>query len=99
MRLSKWYPRSISWLSDSVKDWLLVLDNADDLDNVDLRSFFPTAASRRILITSRNPKSRHFGIGLEIQSLPEDAAVQLLLQKAGKDGEGKSIRVSSWMSL
>jgi hypothetical protein len=89
----------VSWLSDSVKDWLLVLDNADDLDNVDLRSFFPTAASRRILITSRNPNSRHFGIGLEIQSLPEDAAVQLLLQKTGTDGEGKSIRVPSWMSL
>jgi hypothetical protein len=89
----------ISWLSDSAQNWLLVLDNADDLDNVDLRSFFPTAASRRILITSRNPNSRHFGIGLEIQSLTEEAAVQLLLQKTGKHGEGKRIRVLSWMSL
>jgi hypothetical protein len=89
----------ISWLSDSAENWLLVLDNADDLDNVDLRSFFPTAASRRILITSRNPNSRHFGIGLEIPSLTEEAAVQLLLQKTGKHGEGKSIRVLSWISL
>ena len=89
----------ISWLSDSAENWLLVLDNADDLDSVDLRSFLPTAASRRILITSRDPKSRHLGIGLETQALPEDAAVQLLLQNAGKEGEGKSIRISSWMSF
>jgi hypothetical protein len=91
----------ISWLSDSVEDWLLVLDNADDLNNVDLRSFFPTAASRRILITSRNPISRHFGIGHEILSLTEDAAIQLLLQKAGKEdeGEGESMRVPFWISL
>jgi hypothetical protein len=89
----------ISWLSDSAENWLLVLDNADDLDNVDLRSFFPTTASRRILITSRNPNSHHFGIGLEIQSLTEEAAVQLLLQKTGKHGEGKSMRALSWMSF
>ena len=89
----------ISWLSDNMENWLLVLDNADDLDNVDLRSFFPTAVSRRILITSRDPNSRHFGIGLETQLLTEDAAVQLLLQKAGKEGEGKSLHVPSWMSF
>ena len=84
-----------SWLSDSVENWLLVLDNADDLDNVDLRSFFPNAPSRKILITSRNPISGRFGTGHEILSLTEDAAVQLLLQKAGKEGEGEgeSIRV------
>jgi len=89
----------LSWLSDSMENWLLVLDNADDLENVDLRLFFPTAPSRRILITSRSHGSRHFGIGREIPSLTEDAAVQLLLQKAGKEGEGKSIRVPPWTSL
>lgn len=91
----------ISWLSGSVENWLLVLDNADDLDNVDLRSFFPNAASRRILITSRNPISSRFGTGHEILSLTEDAAVQLLLQKAGKEGEGEgeSIRVPFKISL
>lgn len=91
----------ISWLSDSMENWLLVLDNADDLDNVDLRSFFPNAASRKILITSRNPISSRFSTGHEILSLTEDAAVQLLLQKAGKEGEGegKNTHVPFWISL
>ena len=80
----------LSWLSDASSDqWLLVFDNADDLDNVDLRTF-PTAALGRILITSRNPTGRHFGEGLETLSLSEHAAVQLLLQEAGKRGEGKT---------
>jgi hypothetical protein len=70
----------LSWLSDaSPGNWLLVLDNVDDLDNIDLRTFFPTAALGRILVMSRNPTSRHFGEGLETLSLSEHAAVQLLL--------------------
>lgn len=81
----------ISWLSDSLENWLLVLDNADDLESVHLRSFFPAAASYRILITSRNPNSHQFGIGHEIPSLSEEAAVRLLLEKVGKEGEGRSI--------
>jgi hypothetical protein len=81
----------LSWLSDDRwGNWLLVLDNADNLDNVDLPAFFPSAASGRILITSRSPGSRQFGFGKEIESLGEDAAVQLLLQKAGIQGECKT---------
>ena len=79
------------WLSDDhLGNWLLVLDNVDSMDEIDLPAFFPSAASGRILITSRNPDSRQFGFGKEIGSLAEDAAVQLLLQKAGKQGECKA---------
>jgi hypothetical protein len=81
----------LSWLSDEHwGNWLLVLHNADNLDNVDLTTLFPSAASGRILITSRNPGSHQFGFGKEIKSLAEDAAVQLLLQKAGIQGKSKT---------
>lgn len=83
--------RVMLWLSDDgFGKWLLVLDNADDLVNVNLPQFFPTASSGRILITSRNPNTHHFGIGHETQLLTEDAAVQLLLQKSRKDIGGGS---------
>lgn len=79
------------WLSDDgFGKWLLVLDNADDVINVNLPQFFPTASSGRILITSRNPNTHHFGIGRETQLLTEDAAVQLLLQKSRKENGGQS---------
>ena len=90
----------VSWLSDDILGgWLLVFDNADNLDYVDLYTFFPTAASRRILITSRNADSHHFGIGREILSLTEEAAVQLLLKKAGKQGKGKVVHLLRHASI
>ena len=43
------------WLAEANTDWLIVFDNADDLDI--LKPFWPPAGHGTILITSRNPAS------------------------------------------
>ena len=44
---------TLDWLSGQRKEWLLLLDSADD-PTFDLRSYFPRCSHGNILITSRN---------------------------------------------
>jgi len=44
---------TLDWLSGQRKEWLLLLDNADDPTS-NLRSYFPHCSHDNILITSRN---------------------------------------------
>jgi len=44
---------TLDWLSGQRKEWLLLLDNADD-PTLNLRSYIPSCSHGNILITSRN---------------------------------------------
>ena len=44
---------TLDWLSGQRKEWLLLLDNADD-PTLNLRSYLPSCPHGNILITSRN---------------------------------------------
>jgi hypothetical protein len=46
---------ALKWLSHQHKQWLLVFDNADDLE-INLQDWFPSCKHGNILITSRNPE-------------------------------------------
>jgi len=48
---------TLGWLSGQRKEWLLLLDNADD-PTFNLRSYFPRCSHGNILITSRNRDTR-----------------------------------------
>jgi len=49
------------WLSRSQnRHWLLILDNADDLENINCRHFIPSANHGHVLITSRRSEVSHF---------------------------------------
>ena len=78
-----------TWLSQERSGaWLLVFDNADDLDTVPLREFFPTMVNgrgTRILITSRDQEGAGFGIGLPVPPLNESEAVRMLLHHARRE--------------
>lgn len=71
--------------------WSLVFDAADDLEEVDLPSFFPVAATGDILITSRRPLATQLGEGIEVKCLQPSAGRDLLLSEAQLDAkEGSS---------
>ena len=78
-----------AWLSQERSEtWLLVFDNADALDTVPLRQFFPTMVSgrgTRILVTSRDQEGAGFGIGLPVPPLNESEAVKMLLHHARRE--------------
>lgn len=75
------------WFSKSDNtSWLLILDNADDLDEIDLWSFIPVVDAGNVLITSRDgriddPELATLAIPLDM--LPEDDALALLRRRSG----------------
>ncbi len=73
-----------SWLARQENDgWLLVFDNADDLEAVNLPNYFPCAPNGDILVTSRQTQSILIGPSLEVKPLPADDADAVLQQIAG----------------
>ncbi|KAK1834395.1 hypothetical protein QBC39DRAFT_26350 [Podospora conica] len=75
------------WFSKSGNtNWLLILDNADDLDEIDLWSYIPVVDAGNVLITSRDgriddPELATLAIPLDM--LPEDDALALLKRRSG----------------
>ena len=74
------------WLSriDNTK-WLLIFDNADDVDEVDLGSLLPIADHGDVLITSRDGRVDNPDIvtlALHMEMLSHDEAQELLLKRA-----------------
>ncbi|KAF3177140.1 hypothetical protein TWF751_002664 [Orbilia oligospora] len=79
-----------SWLKLSGNDkWLLIFDNADDL-NVPIDDYFPNEAGH-ILITSRRPEFSDYGEQMEIGGLDRENAVRLLLCLARRNATESDI--------
>ena len=74
-------PEILAWLRNH-RRWLLIVDNADD--PASLRDRLPLPAAGHILITSRARAWRGVAFSLEIQTLPPEAAVDLLLRRSGR---------------
>lgn len=74
------------WLSECVRPWLLVLDNADD-PQLDLTTYIPTGSSGNILITTRIHDFRiHATVGhIKFAKMEPEEAVDLLLNASYPD--------------
>jgi tetratricopeptide (TPR) repeat protein len=68
------------WLQTHHK-WLLILDNADDLDL--LPPFLPTVAGGHILITTRAWDMQRLATRLEVETLSDEQGALLQLRRAG----------------
>ncbi|KAJ7214786.1 P-loop containing nucleoside triphosphate hydrolase protein, partial [Mycena rebaudengoi] len=80
------HTEALQWLAVHKEEWILVLDNADDL-NIDLRPFFPPSTCGNILITSRNPQLCIHAPGAHhrVSDMEEEDAIQLLLRSSAHD--------------
>lgn len=75
-----------SWLvAEGNQQWLLIIDNYDDLESVAIKNFLPTNASGSVLITSRAPDSRCLGIGIEVAEVGEVDAMEILRKSAHRE--------------
>jgi hypothetical protein len=73
------------WLSNIPDTWLVIFDNADDLD-LDISVYFPLGNRGIILITTRNPDCKvHVtnGSWREIMAMQTDEAISLMLKESG----------------
>lgn len=74
----------LSWLSrEENKGWIMVFDNADDLESFDLTAFFPLSENGEILITSRRSEIKQIGNAIEVCCLETPSAQEVLVGFAG----------------
>ena len=73
-----------SWLACNSQRWLLIIDNADDLE-IDYSQYIPRTKRGDVLLTTRNPECGvHNTVGSEnLQDLEPDLAQELLLRASG----------------
>ncbi|KAF3234348.1 hypothetical protein TWF217_003778 [Orbilia oligospora] len=72
-----------SWLQlPGNNRWLLIIDNADDLETVNIQEYSPNQGSGAILITSRRPEFSQSAKQVDLDGLDSKSAVALLLNLA-----------------
>ncbi|KAG8819521.1 hypothetical protein FRC19_009726 [Serendipita sp. 401] len=83
------YDNALTWLASGIKNWLLILDNADD-PSLKLSTFLPRTTHGHVIITTRNsthrllaPQSFH---AVDVLSI-EDSITLLLKSSANEDNE------------
>jgi len=76
---------SLRWLaSQTDRNWLLVFNNADNVD-LNLKQYFPSCSSGNILITTRNRELRHYTVkdaDADVKGMDLEDAKSLLLVQA-----------------
>ena len=71
------------WFTDHKQgDWLLVIDNADTLDEIDIEAFIPPTNKGSVVITSRNRQAAGFGQALKLGEMDANDAKTLLFRRA-----------------
>lgn len=94
---------TLAWLTHRKRNWLLLLDNADDPDlNVGL--FYPTRCNHgNIIVTTRNPDCKRHALGggieFEVQDMERSDATNLLLLSSSKGNDLDSTELQSVEAL
>jgi hypothetical protein len=70
----------LHWLRVNA-DWLLIFDNADDLEMV--REFFPTTFGGHFILTTRAQAMGRLAEKIEVEIMPSEEGILLLLRRAG----------------
>ncbi|KAK6529980.1 hypothetical protein TWF694_003355 [Orbilia ellipsospora] len=71
-----------SWLQLPSNKWLLIFDNADDLESFNLKDYIPNQGNGDIFITSRRPEFSQSAKQVVLDGLDSKNAVALLLSLA-----------------
>jgi hypothetical protein len=73
----------IHWLSIPENDhWLLIYDNADDLESFNIQKYFPSTPWGKTIITSRRPELAAIWEGIEVDEMSKIEAFDLLQRSA-----------------
>jgi tetratricopeptide (TPR) repeat protein len=75
------------------EDWLLILDNADELDLV--QTFLPTACPGHLLLTTRAQTMGKLARRLEVETLDTAVGALFLLRRAGLVASNASLETAS----
>lgn len=65
--------------------WLVVFDNHDDITSVKLADFLPNGDFGSIIITTRRPEVKHFGVGIRVARVEKNTGISITLGRVSKD--------------
>lgn len=90
------FAAGMHWLSTCLKPWLLVLDNADDLE-MEVMKYIPRSEKSHVLVTTRNPGVINYAtVGhFEFQGMDPEEAIALLLKYANLTKEAEDSNIQS----
>ncbi|KAI5842037.1 hypothetical protein BZA05DRAFT_208713 [Tricharina praecox] len=81
------------WLATKGNEnWLLILDNYDDVDAVDIHLVLPTCDTGNVIITSRKSDLKMLGIPVAVDDIDKYSGMELFMKSANIDdvkAEGK----------
>ncbi|KAJ7438583.1 hypothetical protein FB451DRAFT_1378166 [Mycena latifolia] len=84
-KVGKTFQDSLLWLANQHREWLIVFNNADDI-NLNLVQYFPSGSHGNILVTSRNPDLRQLAQAThKVEQMALEEAINLLLSAAHYD--------------
>ncbi|KAJ7437322.1 hypothetical protein FB451DRAFT_1378633 [Mycena latifolia] len=84
-KVGKTLQDSLLWLSNQHTEWLIVFNNADDI-NLNLVQYFPSGSHGNILVTSRNPDLSQLAQAThKVEQMALEEAISLLLSAAHYD--------------
>ncbi|KAJ7448707.1 hypothetical protein FB451DRAFT_1147414 [Mycena latifolia] len=84
-KVGKTFQDSLLWLSNQHTEWLIVFNNANDI-NLNLVQYFPSGSHGNILITSQNPDLRQLAQATyKVEQMALEEAINLLLSAAQYD--------------
>ena len=93
---------SLRWLASRPNgSWLLVFDNADNVD-LKLKKFFPSCSFGNILITTRNRELRHYttkDADADVKGMDLEDAKKLLLVQARAEGNVENDELAEMIVL
>ncbi len=71
---------AVKWWLERSSHWLLIIDNADDLELI--RDFLPTRGKGHVILTTRSQATGALAQPLEVTNLEQDDAAVFLLHRA-----------------
>jgi hypothetical protein len=72
-------------------NWLLLVDNHDDLETVNIFDYLPTCGWGKIIVTSRRSETRLLGHSLSVTEMENDVGLALLTKTMGTDSDTLSM--------
>jgi hypothetical protein len=71
------------WFVDHNSDWLLIIDNADNLEAFNLNQYLPTTKKGCVIITSQNKQAAGYGPSIELGEMLAEDALDLFIRRSG----------------
>ncbi len=75
----------LDWMSEEQnQDWLLVINNLDDLKSFDIHDFLPNVSFGRIIFTSRRKSAGRLGQSVDVGVMSDSEAIEMLHRCSGR---------------